>query len=153
VTDDKPSIDAQVRALAEPKIMEAADRARAAFMAQFGDFVEAAHKDELEEKFRKAGECKIKALLAEDRATAEQYAEAAELHMKAIETLGIGAKIVAQAKSASVIRETANIILDTLGDVALAVIKTIASGLVSGVIQGLVGGEGGVAGEAGTFPG
>ena len=133
--------------------MEALERSKAAFVDQFGDWVDAVHKDELAVHFQKAGECKLKALLEDDRDKAEQYAKAAERHMDSIETLGLGGKIVTKAKSASALKATAEIILDTLGDAALAVIKTVASGLVSGVIQGLVGGEGGVAGEVGTFPG
>jgi hypothetical protein len=148
-----PSITDQVRAIAEPKVMEALDKSKAAFIDQFGDWVDAIHKDELADHFKKAGKCKLKALLESDQAKARQYAEAAELHMKAIETLGLGGKIVTKAKSASALAATAGIILDTLGDVVLAVIKTIASGLVSGAVQGLVGGEGGTAEAVGDFLG
>lgn len=152
MSDETPTIDEQVWALAKPKVEEAADRARAAFMAQFGDFVEAAHRDELEEHFKKAGECKLKALMASDQDQARQYAEAAELHMDAINTLGLGAKIVAKAKTVSILKETAGIILDTIGDVALSIIKTVVSGLVSGAVKGLVGGKGGGIGDAvGSF--
>jgi hypothetical protein len=144
--------DRQVREIAEPKVMAALDRAKAAYMAEFGDFVEGIHKAELAEHFQKAGECKLKALLESDKTVAAQYAKAAERHMDSIETLGVGAVIIAKAKTASVLRVTAGIILDTLGDVALAVIKTVASGLLEGLLKGVMP-EGGVAGEAGNFPG
>lgn len=150
---DAKSVDKQVREIAEPQIMAALAKSKAAFVDQFGDWVDAVHKEELAEKFQKAGECKLKALLAEDQETARQYAEAAELHMAAIETLGLGGKIVTKAKSASALKATAEIILDTLGNVALAVIKTIVSGLISGAVQGLVGGEGETADAVGDFLG
>jgi len=142
----------QVREIAEPKVMAALGRAKDAYMAEFGDFVEGIHKDKLADHFQKAGECKLQALLATDKLIAADYAKAAERHMDSIEVLGTGAVIIAKAKTASVLRVTAGIILDTLGDVALSIIKTVAAGLIQGVIKGIMP-EGGIAGEAGNFPG
>lgn len=148
-------VNKQVRDLAMPKIMEALSRTKTAFMAQFGDYVETIHKEKLAEHFQKAGECKVKAALAKTQDEAGQYAEAAELHMQSIGTLAIGAKIVTKAKSASVIKETAAIILDTIGDVALVIIEAVASGVVSGLVGSLGGGKvaGGIADAASSFLG
>ena len=142
-----PDLKEQVIAIAEPKLVEAADRIRGNFMTKFGEFVEAAHKDELEDLFKGAADAKVKCLVQTDPEKARQWAQVYESKVRAMETLGLGAKVVADAKAASFLMETVNLVLDTLEDIAISIIKGVTAGLVSGAINALTGGAAGAVGK------
>ena len=155
---ESPDFETQVREIAEPKLVEAADKIRVNFMTKFGEFVEASHKDKLEDLFKGAADAKLKALLETDPNKARQWAQVSESKVRAMETLGLGAQVVADAKAASFLMETVNLVLDTLGDIAMAIIKGVTAGLVSGAINALTGGAagavgGGIAGAVDSFLG
>jgi hypothetical protein len=139
------TIDLQSIAMtaARPQLDALVAQAKKNFMAAYGSFVEAAHKDKLEKLFAEAGEAKIKALSAEDQKKSREWADIYETKLASIETLGLAVKVVGDAKAASFLRETARQILDTLGGVAAAIFKTVISAVVQGVVQGFTGGSGG----------
>jgi len=139
VSADQPDIQAQVLAIAQPKLKEAADKLKDSFLSKFGDFFEEAHKDRLAELFTKAAEYQLKALAEQDTDKRRQWAQAAESTVRSIETLGLAASIKADAKAASLIKEAASLALETLGDIAWTVLSTVGGALISGAIQGVVG--------------
>lgn len=138
-TEGQPSYQQQVLDVAQPKLREAAEKLKGSFLSKFGDFFEEAHKDRLEELFTKAADYKLKALASLDRDKARQYAQATETTVRSIETLGLAAKIKADAKAASLIKEAAQLALDTLEDIAWGLIETVGGALVSGAIKGIAG--------------
>lgn len=151
-----PDLNEQIIAIAEPKLVEAAERIRGNFMTKFGEFVESSHKDKLEELFKDAADAKIKCLMQTDTNLARQWAQVYESKVRAMETLGLGSKVVADAKAASFLMETVHLVLDTLGDIAMSIIKGVTAGLVSGAINALTGGAAGAIGgslasAAGSF--
>ena len=134
-----PSVEEQILAVAQPRLEQAADDLKDAFLAKFGDFIEEAHKDRLESLFTRAAEYKLKALAEKNEDRRRQWAQAAETSVRSIETLGLAAEIKADAKAASMIKEAAMLAIDTLGDIAWAVLETVGGALVSGVIKGVAG--------------
>lgn len=133
-TPSGPTVEEQVLAIAMPKLEESADRIKAKFMAAYGEFYEGSHKDRLEELFVAAGKAKLKALAAADPNEARQWAQVAESSLVSIETLGLAAAIRADAQTANMIKEAAAMVIETLGDVASALISGLGSALLSGLL-------------------
>jgi len=129
-----PGVEEQVLAIALPKLEAAADRLKTKFMSAYGEFYEGSHKERLEELFGAAGKAKLKALAATDPNEARQWAQVVESSVRSIETLGLAASIKADAHAASLIKEAAAMVIDTLGDIASVLIGGIGSALLSGLI-------------------
>lgn len=136
-------IQDKVMEVAEPRLKELADTVQANFFKRWGEFVEAAHKDTLEERFKSAATAKLNALTAKTTDEARQWAETYATTIRSIETLGLSAKIVADAKAASFWAEAIDAALETMAGVAAGILQTVVSGVVSGAISGMTGGSGG----------
>ena len=127
-------MEEQVLAIALPKLEETAGKLKDKFMAAYGDFYEGSHKERLEELFEAAGRATLKALAATDEDEARQWTQVAETSVRSIETLGLAAAIKADAHTASLIKEAAAMVIETLGEVAWSLISGLGSALLSGLI-------------------
>lgn len=133
----------QAKAVAEPTLKKTANELKAQFLEAFGEVKDSIHRGRIEKLFDEAAEAKLKAFMAKDPEEQRKWARAFELKVMAMETYVLSAKIVADAKAASLVKEMFKQVLDALGSVALAVIKTLVTGLITGAINGLTGGVGG----------
>lgn len=133
----------QAQTIAEPALQQTVTELKGQFLRSFGSVLEAVHKDKIEQIFVEAAQTKIKAFTAKTPEDQRVYAHAYEVKVKTIETYMLSAKIVADARAASLFKEMLSQVLDTLGVVSMNIIKTVATGLISGAITGLTGGAGG----------
>ena len=133
----------QARTVAEPALQQTVNDLKAQFLTAFGEMKNAVHKSMIEQIFAEAAQAKIKAFSAKTPEDQRVQARVYELKVMSIETYILGAKIVADAKAANLFKEMMKQVLDTLGVVAMNILKTVATGLVSGAINGLTGGMGG----------
>ena len=133
----------QARVIAEPALKATVDQLKGQFLQAFGELKNASHKAEIEKIFVEAGEIKIKAFMAKTPEEQRTLAHVFDLKLKTIETYVLAIKIVADAKAASLFKEMMKQVLDTLGVVAMNILKTVVTGLISGAISGLTGGMGG----------
>jgi hypothetical protein len=140
---------------AKPQLMEMATNIRANFMDKFGTQVQMSHHEQINELLKKALEAEAEALACETADEARQWAEVSADAVRSIETLTLGAMIIADAKAHSFFMETVSTVLETFKGVAAGVLKTVISSVISGGISGLTGGAGdligGIASAAGTF--
>lgn len=133
----------QAKTIAEPALKQTVEELKGQFLQSLGEMKESIHRQEIEKIFKEAAEVKLKAFMAKTPEDQRAFARAYELKVKTIETYVLAAKIVADAKAASLVKEMLKNVLDTLGTVALNVLKTVVAGLISGAISGLTGGAGG----------
>lgn len=141
------------KSTAEPALKTAVDELKNKFVDGVKDIGNSVHKDKVADLFEEAGKAKLKAFMEKDPEEQRKLARIYELKVIAIETYVLSAKIVADAKAASLLKEMVKQLLDSLESVALAVLKTVATAVVSGAINGLTGGAGGAlaAGAAGAI--
>jgi hypothetical protein len=133
----------KAKEIASPALKAVADDLKAQFMQSLGEIKDAVHRDKIESIFKEAAEVKLKAFVAKDQDEQRRLARVYELKVLSIETYVLASKIVADAKAASLVKEMLKSILDALGSVALAVLKTVVEGVVSGAITSITGGAGG----------
>jgi hypothetical protein len=133
----------QAQTIAEPELRRTVDQLKTQFMTAFGELKETIHKDKIEKIFKEAAETKLQAFMAKTPEEQRKFARVYELKVMTIETYVLSAKIVADAKAASLFKEMLKQVLDTFGVVALNVLKTVATALISGALTGLTGGAGG----------
>lgn len=139
---DKAIDDA--RTIAEPALKDLVEDLKAQFLAAFGELKNAIHKEKVGKLFQEAAQVKLRTFVTKDQEDQRKLARVYELKLAAIETYVLGAKVVADAKAASLFKEVAKQILDTLGKVATVILKTVVTGLVQGAVAGFTGGAGGV---------
>jgi hypothetical protein len=133
----------QAKTIAEPALQATVEDLKGQFLKAFGELKDAVHKDKIEKIFKEAAQTKIKAIMAKTPEEQRTLARVYELKVMVIETYVLSAKIVADAKAASLFKEMMKQVLDTLGVVAMNILKTVVTGLISGAIAGLTGGAGG----------
>ena len=135
-------IQDKVIEIAKPRLEELAGQVQTNFFKRWGEFVESAHREDLESRFKSAAEAKLNALTASSTDEARQWAETYATTIRSIETLGLSAKVVADAKAASFWAEAIDAALETLGGVAAGILQTVVTSVVSGAISGITGGSG-----------
>lgn len=129
----------KAKTLAEPALKAMVDDLKSQFVEALGEIKGAAHREAIETIFKEAASVKLKAFTEKDQEEQRRLARIYELKVRTIETYVLSANIVADAKAASLVREMLKSVLDTLGSVALAVLKTMVEGFVSGAITGVLG--------------
>jgi hypothetical protein len=152
------SLQEELLAQAQGPIEEMAGKVKDRIVEQFGEWVEAQDREKFEARVKEAASYRVKALMSKEREEAEKWAKASATAVASIETLALRAEVIADAKAASLLMETINMVLDTLQGIAGGLLKTVVTGAVSGAITGLTGGAGGpllggIAEAAGTFLG
>lgn len=138
-------------ASAKPQLEKMASNICDDFMKRFGEQIESSHQDRIKERMAAALEAQTKALIAMTDEEAEQWAEVSADAVRSIETLALGATIIADAKAASFLKETAAAIVDTFAGVAAGIIELVVGAAISGVTGGAVPLIGGLAKAAGKF--
>lgn len=133
----------QIRAAAEPKLRELADKLQADFVAEVSEFVDNAKTDKLKELLKTATDFRLKALTASTPEEARQYAEATETALRRIKTVALAERIVAEEHTAALISKAAKLVLNTLVSVGKEILGVAVQAAVSGAVQGLAGGSGG----------
>lgn len=133
----------QAKTIAEPELARTVEELKGKFVQSLGEMKDQLHKEKIEQIFKEAAAFKLKAFMASNPEEQRTLARVYELKVISIETYVLSAKIVADAKAASLVKEMLKSVLDTLGTVAMSVLKTVVTGLVSGAITGLTGGAGG----------
>jgi len=135
-----------IRAVAMPQLETLASDLADTFLDGFKDHLaeaDAAARGRVQDILKEGANFKLKAMTAEDQLMAREYAEAVETTVRRVKTILLAERLVAEESAAALIAAGFSKALSVLGDVAVGIIKTVASGLVSGAIAGLTGGEGG----------
>lgn len=141
----------EIQDLAGPELEKRANEVRSLFLRQVEDFVSGSRADKLDDLLKRAGEYKVKAVLADNRNHADQYAEAADEVLRQIELLLIAEHIVASREIAAMIQQAALIAWEGFQTVAGGILnfalKTVVSTFLGPGGAALVDGLGGFLGE------
>jgi len=148
---DVDKILADLKAVAEPELEKQADALRAKFLKEIDDFVDSSRVGKLDDLLKKAAGYEVKAVMASDRAEAEQWAEAAEEVLRQIKLLLIAEHIVASREIAAMIEAAAVAAWEGFKSVAAGVLNMAVKAAISSFVPGggvLADAAGGFLGEA-----
>ena len=145
---DKDKLLADLKSAAKPELEALADDLRATFLKDVDEFVDSSKVGKLDDLLKKAAEYEVAAVTESDRATAEQYAEAAEDVLRQIRLMLIAEQIVASREIAAMIEAAAITVWNGFKTVAGSLIAVAVKAVISGVL-GPAGGA--LANAAGTF--
>lgn len=147
---DPDKVLADLKALAEPELEKRADELRAKFLLEIDEFVDSSRIGALDDLLKKAADYEVKAVMAADRAEADQWSEAAVEVLRQIRLVVIAEQIVASREIAAMIEAAAIAVWDGFKTVAGAALNIV----VKGIATGLLGPAGGaLADMAGGFLG
>lgn len=135
-----------LKRVAEPELDKRVNELRSKFIKDIDEFVDSTKIDKLDDLLKTAGAYEVKAILATDRAEADQWAEAASEKLRQIRLLLIAERIVASREMAAMIEAAAVSIWEGFKSVAGSMMNIA----IKSAVTGLLGPAGGVIADAAT---
>jgi hypothetical protein len=147
---DADKILEEIKKVAEPQLRETAKKIKQEFLDAFQGHLNQSAVDKFDDMMETVADLQIKAVTAEDRNIASQYASAADAKMRQISILLVAEKIVASQEIGNLIEAAAITVWNGFKEVAVTLVGVVVKGAMSGLL-GPVGGA--LADAAGDFLG
>lgn len=118
--------------VATPQLLDLITAAKTNFLTAFGNWVESAHRERLEELFVDAAQAKIGVLTAPTLRLAREQQDIYETAIASMETLGLAIWITAKAEAVAALKATVNQVLQVLAAAAGMLIKVAIEAALPG---------------------